>query len=309
MDFNDLYYFYLIAKHEGFTRAEKMSGITKSLLSRRVAHLEERLKVRLIQRSTRSFALTEAGRLLYVHAAEMVKEGNAAYDSLSHHVTQPSGIIRISCPSVLAQYHLAPILPGFMSAYPLIQVYLDATDRPVQVIEERIDLALRAHRLIDSEPGLIVRTLAKSHLILVASPAFIAREGLPTTFDELAGLSTISSVVDRNEGELKWELENAQQQVTIFKHHPVLFCLNPRVQLEAAVQGIGVGLIPKSISSHAVAEGKLVHILPEWFTHNHIIHAVFPSRKHMNRAVRAFLDYLVEHLPGTLQSNLGTPRV
>ncbi|WBM72600.1 LysR family transcriptional regulator [Buttiauxella sp. WJP83] len=304
MDFNDLYYFYLIAEHSGFTRAEKVSGITKSLLSRRVAHLEDRLKVRLIQRSTRSFALTEAGRLLYGHAAEMVKEGNAAYDSLSNHVTQPSGVIRISSPSVLAQYHLAPILPGFMSAFPLVQVYLDATDRPVQVIEERIDLALRAHRLIDNEPGLIVRTLATSHLKLVASPAFIAREGLPETLEQLTSMSTISSVMDREEGELKWELENAQRQVVTIKHRPVLFCLNPRVQLEAVIQGIGIGLIPKSISNQAVSEGKLVHVLPEWSTHNHIIHAVFPSRKHMNRAVRAFLDYLVEHLPETLEYKL-----
>lgn len=301
MDFNDLYYFYLIAEHQGFTAAERASGLTKSLLSRRIAQLEDRLKVRLIQRNSRHFSLTTAGRMLHEHAAEMVREGRAAYDSLNLHAAEPSGIIRISSPTVLAQYHLAPLLPGFMRRYPEVNVFLDATDRPVQIIEERIDLALRAHRLIDNEPGLIVRPLATSHLVLVASPAFLTAYGEPQTPQDICLLPTISAVTDRHEGELRWELTCHSGEPEVVRHRPVLFCLNPRVQLEAALQGIGIGLLPRSIAGPAIASGALKQLLPSWSTHHHIIHAVFPSRKHMNPAIRVFLDYLVAELPASLE--------
>ena len=300
MDFNDLYYFYLIAEHRGFTAAEKASGVTKSLLSRRVAQLEERLNVRLIQRNSRHFSLTAAGQMLHEHATDMVKEGLAAYESLSEHIAEPSGIIRISSPTVLAQYHLAPILPGFMHRYPKVQVFLDATDRPVQVIEERIDLALRAHQLIDNEPGLISRVIAASHLVLVASPDFLNHYGVPQHPQDICNLNTISAVTDRHEGELRWELSCQDGNLEVVRHRPVLFCLNPRVQLEATLQGIGVGLIPHSIAGESIRQGKLTQLLPQWTTHNHIIHAVFPSRKHMNPAIRVFLDYLVAALPESL---------
>ncbi|MDT8849009.1 LysR family transcriptional regulator [Pantoea dispersa] len=300
MDFNDLYYFYLIAENSGYTAAERASGITKSLLSRRVAQLEERLQVRLIERNSRSFSLTAAGRKLYEHAAEMVREGRIAYESISELIAEPSGVVKISCPTVLAQYHLAPILPGFMMQFPQVRVTVEATDRPVQVIEERFDLALRARKRIDEEPGLIAKTLAKSQLILVASPDYLSLHGQPASPEDLLRLRTISSVLDRHEGEQKWDLTSPEGRDYQFKHRPALFCLNPRVQLEAAIHGIGIGLIPDAIALPSVKNGELVQVLPEWATHAHIIHAVFASRKHMNPAVRAFLDYLATHLPATM---------
>ncbi|MGQ8705092.1 LysR family transcriptional regulator [Serratia sp. TSA_198.1] len=305
MDFNDIYYFYLVAEHKGYTAAERQSGLTKSLLSRRVTQLEERLKVRLIQRNSRRFALTAAGRILHQRAADMVKEGVAAYDSVSELTAEPSGLVRVSSLTVLAQYHLAPILPGFMTRYPQVRVTIDATDRHVQVIEESMDLVLRASRCIDEEPGLIARPLATSRLILVASPGFLKRHGMPGSPTQLTKMHTLSSVLDRLEGEQKWELINniTEEGITI-THDPMLFCLNPRVQLEAAVNGVGIGLIPDIIAYPAIAEGKVIQILKPWATHERIIHAVFPSRKNMNPAVRAFLDYLIVHLPESLRISL-----
>ncbi|EDF4476587.1 LysR family transcriptional regulator [Salmonella enterica subsp. enterica serovar Typhimurium] len=302
MDFNDLYYFYLIAEHGGFTAAERISGVTKSLLSRRIAQLEERTNVRLIQRNSRSFSLTTAGKILFEHAAQMVKDGQLAYDSVSELTIEPVGNIKISCPTVLAQYNLAPILPGFMARYPKVNVTIDATDRHVQIIEEMFDLALRARVSMDEEPGLVARVLATSRLILVASPVFLNLHGIPDSPDKIAGLPTISSVLDRYEGDQKWQLVNNEGRAVVIKHRPVLYCLNPRVQLEAALHGIGISLIPESIASPAVHEGRLIKIMTEWTTFDHIIHAVFPSRKHMNPAVRAFLEYLLTHLPASMKN-------
>ncbi|CAI0940593.1 LysR family transcriptional regulator [Serratia ficaria] len=303
MDFNDIYYFYLVAENKGYAAAERQSGLTKSLLSRRVAQLEERLNVRLIQRNSRSFALTAAGRVLHLHAIDMVKEGTAAYDSLSALTSEPNGLIRVSSPTVLAQYHLAAILPGFMTLYPQVRVTIDATDRPVQVIEERMDLVLRARKRIDDEPGLIARPLATSRLILVASPGFLEQHGVPESPAQLANMGTLSSVLDRFEGVQKWELTNNNTgEILTINHTPLLFCLNPRVQLEAVIHGIGIGLIPDVIAYQSMQERKIVQVLTPWATHNHIIHAIFPSRKNMNPAVRAFLDYLIVHLPETLRT-------
>ncbi|MBN3215265.1 LysR family transcriptional regulator [Pectobacterium polaris] len=303
MDFNDLYFFYLIAEHGGFTAAERVSGVTKSLLSRRIAKLEERTNVRLIQRNSRSFSLTSAGKVLFEHAAQMVKDGQLAYESVSELIAEPSGTIKVSCPTVLAQYNLAPILPGFMARYPKVNVIIDATDRHVQIIEEMFDFALRAKASLDDEPGLIARTLATSRLILVASPGFLNHYTLPESPDDLGMMPTISSVLDRYEGEQKWKLVNTEGTAVIIKHRPVLYCLNPRVQLEAVLHGIGVGLIPESIAFPSVREGNLVQILKEWTIFDHIIHAVYPSRKHMNPAVRAFLEYLLTHLPTNMKNS------
>ncbi len=297
MDFNDLYYFYLIAEHGGFTSAERVSGITKSLLSRRVAQLEERTQVRLIQRNSRSFSLTSAGKVLFEHATQMVREGQLAYESVNELTTEPTGTIKVSCPTVLAQYNLAPVLPGFMAAYPKVNVSIDATDRQVQIIDEMFDLALRARVTLDDEPGLIARTLAISRMILVASPGFLSHYGTPDTPDMLNDMPTISSVLDRYEGEQKWQFSNSEKFTVVIRHKPVLYCLNPRVQLEAVLHGLGVGLIPESIALPLVQEGRLRQILGEWSTHDNIIHAVFPSRKHMNPAVRAFL---LIHLPASM---------
>lgn len=302
MDFNDLYYFYLTAEHGGFTSAERISGVKKSLLSRRIMQLEEKLNVRLIQRNSRSFNLTAAGKILFEHAKEMVRDGQNAYESVSALVSVPSGVVRIACPTVLAQYHLASILPGFMARYPQVSVMVDATDRPVQVIEERFDLVLRARKSVDEEPGLIARVLAKSQLLLVASPEYLRKCGGIDSPEKLNDVCILSSVADRSESEVKWELAHIDGRTYVLKKAPALFCLNPGVQVEAAIHGIGIGLIPDTIAMTALKEGGLVHILKEWSAYENIIHAVFPSRKHMNPAVRVLLDYLIHHLPSSVMN-------
>lgn len=294
-DFNDLYYFYLTAENKGFTAAARSSGITKSLLSRRIAKLEEQLNVRLIQRNSRQFALTGAGQILLQHATEIVREGHIAWESLSQHVSEPSGMLRVSCPTVLAQYHLAPLLPLFMSRYPGVTIYLDATDRQVQIIEEGIDVALRVHRDADDNPHLIARKLAENSMVLVASPGLLSSVDDISVPAQLAGFPTVSYVSDHYEREAKWALICNDGRREVVRHKPSLLCMNPGVQLEAAISGIGIALLPQIVVAEALSEGQLLRILPEWTTDTHAIAAVFPTRKHLNPAVSVFIDFLAHH--------------
>lgn len=296
-DLNDLYYFYLTAEHGGFTAAERHSGVTKSLLSRRIARLEEQLHVRLIQRNSRQFALTSAGKILFQHAVEIVREQQIAWESLSEHVAEPTGLIRVSCPTVLAQYFLAPILPGFMSSYPAVNVYLDATDRSVQIIEEGFDIALKVSAEPEENPGFIVRPLVINKLVLVASPDYIAKNSPLSHPSDIATQRTISAPSDGFVQEEKWELINQDGGSITVRHKPALFCMNPRVQLEAAINGIGVALLPRAIAAGVIEKGALVQILPGWSTKEQTIYAMFPTRKHMIPAVRVFIDFLVQHFP------------
>lgn len=300
IDFNDIYYFYLTAENGGYTAAERASGITKSLLSRRVSQLEDKIGVQLIRRNSRQFSLTEAGRQLFEGAINMVAEGQSAYDSVALLRSVPSGIVRVTCPTVLAQYHISKLLPDFMRQYPKISVSLDATDRDVQVIEERVDIALRSKKTLDSEPGLSTRPLANSKMVLVASPEFLATHGTPSHPSQLSRVPTLSEELDRLEGEHKWELFGPDNSSCTVRHHPRLFCLNRWIQLESAVQGIGVGLVPHAVAIPSIEKGLLVQVLPNWTSKAHIIHAVFSKRKGMNPAARVFLDYLILHLPEIL---------
>src|SRR5689334_14895134 len=174
MDLNDLRYFALIVEHGGFSAAERLTHITKSKLSRRVALLEERLGVRLLQRSTRRLALTEAGRAFYEHCAAMMVEAEAAEQAVEQLRSEPVGRVRMSCPTAMAQFYVAQLLADFMRCHPKVAIELDASDRVVNLIEEGFDLALRAFDAGLHDPGLISRRIASGRMMLVASPDYAA---------------------------------------------------------------------------------------------------------------------------------------
>lgn len=299
-DFNDLYYFCLVVEHRGFTKAGRQSGIPKSKLSRRIAELEERIGVRLLQRSTRGFSVTTAGEMFYAHCAAMVEDAQAAHESLASLRSEPSGLLRVSCPIVMAQHYVAALLPQFMARHPRIRLALDATDRPVNVIEERYDIAIRARPKVSDDPGLITRVFGKNRLIPVASPAYLHNHAAPTVPTDLAGLDTISSLRDAFFRDATWQFVRAGGEAATVTHTPKLFCHDLGVQLEAARQGVGVALLPEPVAAPLLHRGQLVRLLPAWASSTEILFAVCPTRRGMLPSVRAFLDYIAEHLPTAL---------
>lgn len=302
-DFNDLFFFASVVQHKGFSAAARATGVEKTRLSRRVAQLERRLGVRLLQRSTRTLALTEAGQRFYERCLAAVEGAHAAYDSIADMQQEPSGMVRVSCPMVMAQMYLAPVLPQYMAAHPKVMVYLEATDRPVNLIEERFDLALRARTTIANAGGLVGKQLGIARRILVASPAFLARHQRPDCLEELTCLETISTIADMHDGRTRWELADQAGRAAQVQLASRLVSSDLRVQLEAAVQGIGITLLPEPIVSAALAGGVLEQVLPQWSAPQHVIHLVYPPPRGMLPSVRSLIDYLMIHLPPRIEQH------
>jgi DNA-binding transcriptional LysR family regulator len=302
-DLNDLFFFAAVVQHNGFTAAARATGVEKTRLSRRVADLEKRVGLRLLQRSTRSLALTEAGVRFYARCTAAVESAQAAYDSVAELQREPSGTVRLACPVVMAQSYLAPILPGYLAQYPKVKVLMEASDRTVNLIEERFDLALRARPHMDDEPGLVAKTLGTARLILVASPAFLDAHGSPKQPQGLAAMDSIGHISDLRDGIAHWSVKNSSSQSETVKTLPRLVTSDFRVQLEAAVHGIGIALMPEPIVSGALHKGQLEHVLADWTAAGHMLHLVYPTPRGMLPAVRSLIDYLMIHLPARIHES------
>src|SRR5271165_3685574 len=187
-DLNDLYYFAEIVDHRGFAPAGRALGIPKSKLSRRLALLEERLGVRLVQRSTRRFAVTETGERYYAHCKAMLVEAAAAQEAIELTQSEPRGIVRMTCPAALLDARVAAMLAAFMLQHPGVEVHLEATDRRVDVISEAIDIAIRVRTPPLEDSDLVQRTVGESGQCLVASPHLLQRVGVPVIPADLAML-------------------------------------------------------------------------------------------------------------------------
>jgi DNA-binding transcriptional LysR family regulator len=303
-DLNDLYYFVSVVQHGGFSAAAHATGVEKTKLSRRVAQLERRLGVRLLQRSTRRVAITDAGRRFFDRSLPAVEEARAAYESMAALQKEPAGLVRVSVPVVLAQIYLAPILPGFMALYPKVRVVVEATDRVVNLLDERIDLALRARPDIGDSAGLVARKLGSSRRVLVASPGYLARRGRPASPADLTHLDTLNMSPVLYDEPARWELHHAEHGTTTVTHLPVLASNDMRFQVEAATHGIGIALLPEPVVAAAVHGGLLEVVLPEWSAAEHIVHLVYPLPRGMLPSVRSLIDYLVIRLPASIEGHL-----
>jgi DNA-binding transcriptional LysR family regulator len=191
-DLNDLRFFAAVVEHGGFSAAGRALGVPKSRLSKRIALLEERLGVRLLQRTTRRFAVTEVGERFHTHCRAMLEEAQAAQDVVDELRAEPRGIVRVSCPTSLAQTVVAHVLPDFLVQYPKVQVRILATNRRVDVINEGIDIAIRVRSKLDADAALVLRTFGQSRVLLAANPKFLDEHGRPATPAELERLPLLS---------------------------------------------------------------------------------------------------------------------
>ena len=294
-DLDDFYCFSLVVEHGGFSAAERATDIPKSKLSRRVYNLEERLGVRLIQRSSRRFAVTEVGMNVYRHAQVMMNAAQAAHDLVDHLSIQPRGVIKVSLPVSIAQHEIARILPDFLKMYPEIKVQLIVSNRRVDVINEGIDLALRVRsNLTDDDPSLVIRQFEKIEQHLFASQAYLNKFGSPKHPDELTDHRILSMVDEHLDQHLiLHDQQNHQKKVKV---NPTVMGSDLMMLAKLVSQNCGIALLPDSVVGEYVATGRLVHVLPDWKAPHGIFHAVYPSRRGLLPAVRVFIDYLVEHL-------------
>ncbi|HZX76837.1 LysR family transcriptional regulator [Lysobacter sp.] len=289
-DLNDLYYFAQVVEHGGFAPAGRALGMPKSKLSRRIALLEERLGVRLIQRSTRHFSVTDIGQTFYAHCKAMLVEAEAAEEAIEVTRSEPRGVVRMTCPVALLDEIVAPMLADFMILHPRVEIHLDATNRRVDVIGEGIDVALRVRPppLEDSE--LVMRVLAERSQCLVASPRLLDQYGMPQGPTDLPGLPSLDLGVPQSEH--VWSLSGPDgAQATIY-HRPRLVTRGMLALRAAAVAGVGIVQLPTMMVSGQLQRGELVRVVPEWKPRYEVVHAVFASRRGLLPSVRALIDYL-----------------
>lgn len=294
-DLNDLYFFAAVVDHGGFSAAGRALGVPKSRLSKRVAQLEERLGVRLLQRTTRRFVVTEVGERFVTHCRAVLEEAQAAQDAVDELRAEPRGVVRLSCPVSLTQTVLAHVLPDFLLQYPKMQVRVTSSDRRVDVIGEGFDLAIRVRNKLDTDANLVVRSFGHGRTLLVANPALLDSLGRPAKPTELARLPALS--MREHEGAQVWELIDASGKAVSVEVQARLVTGDFALLLEAARRGMGVALLPEFVCAPAIAQGDLEVVLPQWSVPEGIMHFVYPSRRGMLPGVRALVDYLAERLP------------
>jgi DNA-binding transcriptional LysR family regulator len=295
-DLNDLYFFAKVVEHGGFMAAARQIGVPKSRLSRRVAELEARLGVQLLQRTTRRLALTEVGQAYFRHCQAMLAEAEAAQEAIARATDVPRGLVRVSCPDLLAQSLLAPLLPEFMAQYPEVRILLEVTGRRVDLINDGIDVALRVRLRLDDSASIVARPLGQSSSFLVASPALLAERGLPQRPSELASWPAL--VMSRPDGRGEWTMHDEVGQLyTVQLASPRLMTDNLVVLAQAAIDGCGVAALPVLVCQQALADGRLRRLLPNFSMPGGILHLAFTGRRHLVPAVRVFVDFLVARTP------------
>jgi len=300
-DLNDLFYFSIVVEKNGFAAAGRALDIPKSRLSRRIAQLEERLGVRLLQRSTRRFAVTDAGQRFYRHCQAVMAEAQAAEEAVAQLTTIPRGLVRVSCPVSITQNLMTSILPAFMEKYPQVKILVLSTNRRIDLINEGVDIALRVRFKLDTDGDLVLRSFGLSHSLLVASPGYLEQHGRPEQPEDLAKFDTISIAEIEWQS---WELTGPEGRTYKLEHQPRLMCGDFPMTLAAAKQGLGVALLPESVCCQPLRDGELEVILPQWSPPDGIVHCVYPSRRGVLPAVRVLIDWLAEKLPEAVKSTV-----
>jgi DNA-binding transcriptional LysR family regulator len=289
-DLNDLAYFVHVIEHGGYSAAERVLGIPRSRLSRRVTELETQLGVRLLQRSTRRLSLTDAGELLLKHCRIMLAEAQTGVAEISQLQTSPQGKVRVSCPLTASRVLLAPLMTGFLQQYPHVRVEILVTNRTVDLYNEGIDVALRIGTKVDEAGGVVAKLIWRSVQRLVAAPILLKRHGRPRTSEDLCLLPTLDSLTQQSRH--VWTLAAPDGRRIDHHHQPRLVSDDMEILRQAAIAGMGVVRLPEVICDADVTAGKLAVVLPDWSIAPHLLHAVFLSRRGLMPAVRHFIDYI-----------------
>ncbi|NYT66179.1 LysR family transcriptional regulator [Alcaligenaceae bacterium] len=289
-DLNDLYYYVQVVDYAGFAPAGRALGVPKSKLSRRIALLEERLGVRLLQRSTRRFSVTEIGQTYYSHCKAMLVEAAAAQEAIDITRSDPQGTVRITCPVALLHANVEVMLADFMNNNPRVTVHLEATNRRVDPISEGIDIAVRVRPPPIDNSDLVMRVLANRRQCLVASPELIRQFGVPKGPADISNWPSLA--LGKPQPNHVWNLYGPDGEQASLHHTPRFISDDLAALRTMTVAGIGIAQLPLMMIAEQLAQGTLQPLLKEWAPRPDIVHAVFPSRRGLLPAVRTLVDYL-----------------
>lgn len=288
--FEDMRIFSQVMESGSFTAAADKLGLSKQFVSRRLMALEERLGVRLLNRSTRRLDPTPLGQSYYESSLRLLNEVEQVEQGISGQTSEPRGTVRVSAPLSFAVAHLGCLLPEFLQRYPQVSVEVDLSDRSVDLLGEGYDLALRIGVLEDST--LIARRLAAVDRVYCASPDYLARKGTPSRPDELAAHDCLPYGHGR---QVQWRfLEQGKlRMITVCGR---MRANNGELLRDAAIKGMGITYLPTFIVGEALAAGQLVPVLQDFVTEPLQLSAVYPQHRQSARPVQALIEFMRERL-------------
>jgi DNA-binding transcriptional LysR family regulator len=290
LDANDLILFAQVMETGSFSRAAERTGLPKSTLSRRITTLETKLGERLLTRSTRRLAITEFGERILEHARRLLEETEAASAMALHRQGVPRGVLRVSMPPDFVELDLTPFLLQFAASYPEVRLELDLSPRRVDLLAERFDLAVRVASRLPDDSTLVARKLCELQNGLYASPAYLARYGIPEKPQDLLehiGLRLIGG----NGDALPWRLSRGSEQWEGMPDGP-LAANSPGLQRDLARHGMGIVGIDDRFAQAWVEQGMLIRVLPDWALPSVTIWCVTPGRRLLPARTTAFIDML-----------------
>jgi len=287
MRFDDLTLFVLAARHGSLSAAGRELGISPAAASARLTALEKELGATLMARSTRSLSLTEDGAGFLAHATRALDAVEAGRASLAAAGAAPSGTLRAALPGPFGRQHILPFLPEFRERYPGVSVDLHLSDQFMNLVEDGFDLGIRIG--VPRDSSLIRTVLAPNRRMVVASPDFIARHGMPQRPEDCAALDTIVQT-----GLQVWHFTRGEETAEVRVSGPIR-SNNGAVLLDAALMGLGIALKSVWDVGPHLRAGRLVDLLPGWTSgEDGTIHAMRPPHPYTPAKVRVFIDFLKE---------------
>ncbi|MBR1167479.1 LysR substrate-binding domain-containing protein [Bradyrhizobium liaoningense] len=300
LDLNDFYLFVQVVDRGGFTAASRTLRTPKSTLSHRMQQLEASLGVRLLNRTSRRFGMTDVGAEFYRHAVEMLRQAETAEAIIKERVGEPSGTIRCTGGVATMQFAMSDVIADFLVNYPKVNVVVHAVDRTVDIVGENFDIAIRAHTNSLPDSNLVQRTLAPAPWFLFAGESYLKKNGEPEKPQDLRNHPSLFMM--RTGVDAVWHLRHVRQS----KNEEVV-PLTPRLLSDdmvglqqAAIRGLGIVALPGYICRAAMKSGKLRRILPNWVAGDSTLTALIPYRQGLLPSVRVFLDHLAAELPKTV---------
>lgn len=304
-DLNDLRVFAQVAVLRSFAGAARALSLPRSTVSRSVARLESELGTRLIHRTTREVELTPAGQSLVARSVNALGELSDALGYVGSLATEVRGELRVSAGIGFGINVLAEQLPEFLRRYPKVDVLLDLTSRPAELVAERVDVAIRLGPLSDS--SLVAVQLGRMRRVLCASPAYLARRGTPQALEDLAAHEVIEMPGPDGRSRV-WSFARNGRSSDVL--------VEPRVSVNDALtihrlvlNGAGIGIVSNYLCAPGIASRQLVHLLPEWMAPAVGVHMVFPSKRELAPAVRAFVDFMKDSNPPDLHWQVNKPPI
>jgi DNA-binding transcriptional LysR family regulator len=288
----DIAAFVAVVRAGSFTNAAKTTGLTRSAVGKSVVRLEARLGVRLLNRTTRRVSLTDEGHAMFERCRQILDDLEEVDELMARRRLTPSGTLKLTAPLSFGQRHILPILNAFLSLWPEMKANISFTDRFVDVIEEGFDIAIRIGEPA-ADSRVLTRTIAWQHMVTCASPDYLARRGAPADPRQLADHDTIFFV--NAERRRTWRFAGADGAST-FEGPGRVNIDSSEAMRASAISGFGLVQLPRYMLDDAIRDARLVTVLDAFTAAPEPIRVVYPSKRHLSPRIRAFIDFLVEHL-------------